>query len=220
VSTDHIIGSLLTELISSLDRPHVAGYHEPILTVFAIKIATISDRVDEYIQDSNISNITVDTEKGFVHEISDIREELSIINRVLAQQEEIWREFALDAWPDAENWPEGVNGRFILKKDQVSAHYGDDPENISSAESRNGSPRGMSEIRRHIEKPQYVIAKFKRRITDLDEDAERTEKSIQIRLDLGQKHLALRETRTVSVMSASVFAFTIIVCYQSLCPVC
>jgi Mg2+ and Co2+ transporter CorA len=68
----------------------------------------------------------------------------------------------------------------------------------------------MSEIRRHIEKPQYVIAKFKRRITDLDEDAERTEKSIQIRLDLGQKHLALRETRTVSVMSASVFAFTII----------
>ncbi|KAH7322717.1 hypothetical protein B0I35DRAFT_476638 [Stachybotrys elegans] len=210
VSTDHIIGLLLTELITSLDRPNIAGYYEPILTVFAKEIATISVNVDEYIRDSNIGNITVEMEKGFVHDISDIREELSMMNRVLSQQEEIWREFALDAWPDAENWPEGVNGRFILKKDRTSAHHRDAPGDTTSSESDNLNDRKIAEIRRQIEKPQYVIAKFKRRIADLDEDAERVEKSIQIRLDLVQKHLALRETRSMSVMSASVFAFTII----------
>jgi hypothetical protein len=182
------IGVLLSHLIDFLDRPVMAGLSEPILNIFEKSIIALSNEVNEYIRSENIHDFSLDKERQYYHEIGDIREELSMIKSVLFQQEEMWKEFISNAWPDC--WKDG----------RLSAPSNDDKETW-----------------RKIARPQVQFPKFNRRIAQLDEDAQRVEDSISIRLDLKAKHAGMRQTQasireahSTAVMSAAVFGFTIV----------
>ncbi|KAI1172377.1 hypothetical protein F4777DRAFT_590564 [Nemania sp. FL0916] len=107
-----------------------------------------------------------------------------MIQTVLFQQEEIWKEFTYNTWP--QYWPDGEDGRF-------RPPFSED-----------------ADIWREIAKPQSQFPKYRKRFEKLDDDAERVERHILVQLDLKQKHATMKETHTATVMSAAIVGFTVI----------
>lgn len=189
VTCKHLIGILSSDCINSLESIRDPNSRDPgIFAIFARSIARVSEEVTIYLTPGNMGDINIQKEKDFLHHIEDIRDELSMIQTVLIQQEEVWREFMFATWPDA--WPNGPEGPF--KPPQASEGAQD------------------TKVWKIIQRPQQQLPKFKRRLQKLDDDAQRVQRSIELRLDLKQKHASLNEARLASLMSASVFGFTIV----------
>lgn len=184
------IALILSHLVNIVERPETANLQESFLHTFEKSIVNVAEDVSAYLKDMEVSKISIEAEKGYLHNISDIREELAMIQLVLTQQEEVWREFMSNAWPEL--WPSGTNGRMTTPLDL---------EYFS---------RDRREVWRLIMRPQSQFQKYRRQIDRLNEDATRVEASIITKLDLKQKHASLREAHTAAVMSAMVFGFTII----------
>jgi len=177
------IGKFLSVVVDSFDRPISAGLSEPILNIFEKSITNLSEEVNEYLKSIDVEDLEVEKEKRYFHEISDIREELSMIKLILSQQEEVWKDYLTNAWPDY--W---VDGRFIAPLE----------------------PENHREDWRIITRPQRQFQRWRARIERLDENAERVEKSISTGLDLKQKYATLHESHSTAVMSAAIFGFSII----------
>lgn len=189
-----LVGILLSNCVNQLvkfgDTEHWGRLN--LFTVFTRSIALMgSERLNKYVGSEEMGHISIDSEKQFLHEIEDIREQLSMIKTVLFEQEEVWRDFAYSTWPDY--WPAGPEGKF-RPPSQPSLQ-----NNFREEEKWN-----------IIQRPQQQFPKFKRRLQKLDEDAERVQKSIELKLDLKARHASLKEARSASVVRAAVFGFTII----------
>ncbi|KAE9365876.1 hypothetical protein N431DRAFT_487767 [Stipitochalara longipes BDJ] len=189
------IGMFLSDLVDVFDRPSMAGLSEPVFTIFEKAIAKLSEEVNGYLESTLVEDININKEKRFLHDIDDIREELSMMRTVLFQQEEVWKEFANKTWP--QYWPDGPDGRFKT------------PERPKDLDERT-TPRNHQEIWSKIRRPQIQFPKFKRRIAKLDDDAERVERAIDRKLDLKAKHASINEAHSTAIMSAAVFGFTIV----------
>ncbi|KAI1380966.1 hypothetical protein F4677DRAFT_405243 [Hypoxylon crocopeplum] len=183
---DKAIGRILSLVVDRFDRPSMPELPEPILSVFSKSISAVAEEVNEYTSSTEFDNISIEREKRFLHDINDIREEIAMMETVLFQQEEIWKEFTYNTWP--EFWPDGEDGRF--RPPFNDANDGD--------------------IWREIAKPQSQFPKYRKRFQRLDEDAERVERHIFVQLDLKQKHAAIKEAHTATVMSAAIVGFTVI----------
>ena len=59
-------------------------------------------------------------------------------------------------------------------------------------------------------KTQTQLSKFRRRIEQLGEDAERVRETILTKLDWKQKHAGLKEAHAAAIISAAVLGFTIV----------
>lgn len=190
-----------TTKVSLMSLPIESDKHQRIFKVFSRSIALISDQVSEYLDDEDVDNITAAREHGYIHRIQDIREEISMIRSIILQQEEVWRDFVSNAWPDC--WKEDSYGHTTFR-------YTANPKiNGSRGKSRRArfDPKALFEV---IGQPQHLFKKYKQRLQRLDDDAARVERSIELRLDLKQKHASLREARKATLMSASVIGFTLI----------
>ncbi|KAF5848952.1 hypothetical protein GGP41_010088 [Bipolaris sorokiniana] len=183
------IGIMLSHFVDSLDRPSETGSGNPILHTFENFIASCAHAVDEYSRGDDLKKLDIDKEKKFLHDIDDIRGELGMIKRVILQQEEVWKFFASNAWP--EHWSSGAEGRMVVKDDEGRSIEEEDEWQL-------------------ILRAQTQFDRFRRRIAQLDEDAARMEKSIIAKLDLKQKHASLQESHATAVMSAAVLGFTVI----------
>ena len=117
-----------------------------------------------------MKNIKIDKEKKFMHQISDIREELLMIKSIIMQQQEIWK----DCWEDC-----------FENKSKDSSKAQDIWKGVTS-ETR-------SWLESILERPRTQIPKFLRRIDKIDKDAERVENWISSQLDLKVKHAGLKE---------------------------
>lgn len=184
------IGVILSHLIDRLDTPMKLGSSDTILNTFEKSITVVSHKVDLYSRGEGVESIQVDKEKAFLHEIDDIREELTMLKRVVGQQEEVWKEFASSAWP--EYWSD-ESGKMLIKH----------------AEWRAFAP-DVSDEWRMVIRPQSQFERFYRRIGQLDEDAERAQNSILLKVDLMAKKASMQETHATAIMSAAVFGFTVI----------
>ncbi|KAF1959699.1 hypothetical protein CC80DRAFT_308762 [Byssothecium circinans] len=189
----HAVGELLSLLVDTLDRPVMAGLSEPIFNVFEKSISTLSEQVNQYLKVPDVEAVRIEEEKRFFHEIGDIREELSMINSVLFQQEEVWKEFVSNVWP--EHWKDG---RLIIPLTD---------ERPSGQWQKSKPPTDKWRI---IARPQTQFSKFRRRLEKIDDDAQRVENSISKSLDLKAKHASIREAHSTAVMSSAVFGFTVI----------
>ncbi|KAH7552729.1 hypothetical protein BM1_08680 [Bipolaris maydis] len=183
------IGILLSHFVDNLDRPSETGSGNPVFHTFENFIASCALVVDEYSRGDDLKKLDIDKERRFLHDIDDIRGELGMIKRVILQQEEVWKTFASNAWP--EHWSSGAEGRMVVKDDE-------------------GRSLEEEEEWQLILRAQTQFDRFRRRIAQLDEDAARMEKSIMAKLDLKQKHASLQESHATAVMSAAVLGFTVI----------
>ncbi|KAH9895441.1 hypothetical protein F4778DRAFT_272511 [Xylariomycetidae sp. FL2044] len=189
---DVFIGRLLSRFVDTLDRPKMLGLSEPIFSVFSKSIAIVAEDVNRYTRTAEFDDISIEKETQYLHVINDIREEIAMIQTVLFQQEEVWKEFVYNTWPDAED------------------RYFQGPGRSQTQSKIWRPPEAQSELWREIFKPQSQFPKFRRRFEKLDEDAERVERNILVKLDLKQKHASIKETHTATVMSAAIVGFTVI----------
>lgn len=191
------IGCSLTYLIESLERPELWSslpysiQKEPILNAFEKAVTLVVEDVNNYADSVGITKINIEEERNYLHQINDILEELSMIKRVLLQQEDVWKSFANNAWP--EYWPNGEDGRMVVPREDWGKFQADERNEWKT-----------------IIKAQSLFEKYRRRLSQLNEDAERVERSIIIKLDLKQKHTSLQESHSTAVMSAAVLGFTIV----------
>jgi len=190
------LGMLLSDLVDCLERPVNTGLSASIFSIFEKAISKLSDDVNEYTEITSVETINIKMERKFLHDIDDVREELSMISTVLFQQEEVWKEFVNRTWP--QYWPDGPNGRFKP------------PERLEVTVDETSKHPVPPEVWRKIQKPQNQFAKFKRQISKLDADAERVARAIDRKLDLKATHASLKESHTTAIMSAAIFGFTII----------
>ncbi|KAI0861352.1 hypothetical protein F4860DRAFT_177526 [Xylaria cubensis] len=190
------IAIILKHLVELFDTPQ-SDTTKSLLRIYENVLSAISEDVNEYVKSVLIEDIDVDKEKGFFHQISDFREELSMIKSILAEQEEVWVEFMSSRWPNQ-------------RLDQQQG-YRQNNEEIKGEISQE-LPSGVNDEAtwRKICRPRVLFNKYRRRITKLEEDAERVERNITTKLDLKQKHAAMREAHSTAIISAAVLGFTII----------
>ncbi|KAI0857113.1 hypothetical protein F4860DRAFT_506316 [Xylaria cubensis] len=178
----------LGELVDRFNTPRPGG--ETLLKAYENALVFISQDVNEYTKSLLIEDIDLEQEKALFHQISDLREELSMIKYVLSQQETVWNEYTSHMWPT-----------------QVP---GQQSSRDSSTRSARDKEMEESVIPRQLLRTKAKFSQYNRRITKLEEDAERVERNISTKLDLRQKHAIMREAHSAAMLSATVFGFTII----------
>jgi hypothetical protein len=182
------IALLLADMITSTGKSSKIG---DIFTIYERALTDVSDQVDGYLRDISMEGVHIETEKDCLHRIIDIQEELSMVKRVIVQQQDIWKDFACKAWP--EYWSNDQDGKLSIRTEQYKAFSAKD-----------------AEFWIKVQWIDSVFKKYFRRIDQLDEDAQRVERSITAMLDLKTKHATMREAHTTAVMSAAVLGFTIV----------
>lgn len=182
------IGLIISDLVNLLEDPIPDSPEDPILSIYEEYIASVGEEADLYSRGLGLATINLEKERLYLHDINDARVELAMIKRVIVQQETVWKEFVRDVWPDY--WD--------AERMHVPA---DDRHNMNSREREEWAK---------IVRPQAQFESYRRRIEQLDEDAERVERLILAKLDLKQKHTSLREAHATGIMSAAVLGFTII----------
>jgi hypothetical protein len=155
---------------------------------FEKAITQVSENVNAYLEAGGIESIKLEEEEDYLHQIDDVREELSMIKRTLLQQEDVWKEFASSTWP--EYWTTGYMA--------------------IPAETMGQIPYAQRRVLNNIIQPQKLFAKYKRQMSQLEEDAERVRDQILTKLELKAKHAGIREAHSSAIMSAAVLGFTII----------
>lgn len=191
------IGMIMTRFIDSLDNPALWGSdrkwkgRQPLLDAFDKAITLLVEDVNKYTDSVGITKISIEAERKYLHEINDIFEELSMIKNVLLVQENVWKSFASNAWPHY--WPNGEEGRMVIPREDWASFSADDTR----------------EWKRIIE-AQSLFERYRRRMSHLNENAERVERVMLIKLDLKQKHTSLQESHSTAIMSAAVLGFTIV----------
>ncbi|GAW15172.1 hypothetical protein ANO14919_045810 [Xylariales sp. No.14919] len=191
------IAYFLNEAVRHLETPAV-GPEGSLLRTYENALVVISEEVSQYTKSTRFEDIDLDKEKDLFHQISDLREEVSMIKSVLAEQEEVWTEFMRLMGPNKELYQQ--QGRHSSTGDGMSDTVSESGSGITERDSRWGE----------LWQLQTQFDKYKRRTRKLEEDAERVEKNILTMLDLKQKHAAMREAHSTAVLGATVFGFTII----------
>lgn len=203
-TAEEIVGILLSKLLVDADvvlQDERAVNLPRLATVFARSIARVQRSVDEYVQVLGVSDIT--RERQFLRDIEDIREEVSMIQTVLIQQEGIWKEFAYRSWP--KSWTNGYEGKF-------EPNWEDEwnPSKDNHGYRPDVKMHQVQEKWRVIQRPQEYFSRIRTQLNKLDHDAERVQRSVELKLELKQRHESLTEARKASLMGASVLGFTIV----------
>lgn len=184
---DLLVGLILSECVNNLNtRPRI-GLSRPVFGVFENSISRMSADVREYTKVEALSKNSIDSEKRFILEINDIREELSMIKSVLLEQEQVWQRFMKVRFPEL--WPNSPGDPFV-----IPPHFNE---------------RVLTIIKK-LERPRAQFTTYKRQIAILEADAERVANSIHVQLDLKSKHASLKEAHLATLMSSAVIGFTII----------
>lgn len=210
------IGIILSYFIDGLDRPYSDGSGEPILDAFEKSVAEVVQEVDEYSRGKEANTFDIEKERIYLHHIEDIRAELGMIRRIILQQEEVWKAYVSQAWPKFWNRAEG---RLVYRNEYYrassfssspSSDNDDDDDGENNTKGKSKSTSKVDDEWQAIMRAQSQFDRYRRRIGQLDEDVQRMENSIMIKLDLKQKHASLQESHATAVMSAAVLGFTVI----------
>ena len=111
---------LLSTFIGLLEQSTLSGLPEPALNIFQKSTTKIRDEVDKDFANASSEDqrALADKERELFHNISDVREELSMIGWVVYEQAEVWTELMAvlktKFQPDTiskDEWESTVNGR-------------------------------------------------------------------------------------------------------------
>ncbi|KAI1133285.1 hypothetical protein F5Y10DRAFT_228685 [Nemania abortiva] len=191
------IALILKSIVERFDKPVGLGDSKSLLKIYENELSVISEEVNQYMKSAVVKDIDIEQEKAFFHQISDLREEVSMIKSVLAEQEEVWKEFMGSMWPN-----QGLGQRQNRKLNA------EEMESIALQQFPSGfeTQGEWNEVWR----PQALFNKYRRRIAKLEEDSERVERNISTKLDLKQKHAAMKEAHSAAILSTAVAGFTVI----------
>ena len=83
------IGLLLADQIDNFGKTQANDSFPAPLDIFETGVVRVMSSVDEYMEPDTSETLEIKTERGFMHDISDIRSELVMIDEILLEQERI-----------------------------------------------------------------------------------------------------------------------------------
>ncbi|KAI1360900.1 hypothetical protein F5Y08DRAFT_331250 [Xylaria arbuscula] len=184
---------LLSKIMEHFGSP-AQGADKQLLRIYENALVTISEDVNQYTKHALVEDIDLDKEKFLSHQIKDLREELSMIKSVIFEQEEVWNEWMNVARPNGNPY-QPQNSGSLLEELIGEIRLGDSADEIIQGQDRQTRAK---------------FSKYRRRITKIEQDAERVEHNISVQLELKQKHATIKEAHSTAILSATVFGFTII----------
>jgi hypothetical protein len=157
------------------------GVRRSALDHFELRIVGILNEAHTYISMGESGRVNFDQERYLIHVVSDVRSELAMIRYVLAEQELLIDEFIREL--------SGSANRLFWPKQE--------PEYlVPGVRKLNGS--------------KHVIHEYNRRVSKIDSDAERIEKSIQDMLNLKRTHASIKDAHSSLVLGTAVIGFTVV----------
>ena len=194
------------------------------LDIFETSVVSILSDVNSYMKRTKPGEIDYHKEREFLHDLSDIRSELVMIQDILGQQKEVLNSLLNDCTEakvaktndsliaDA---IDRLNTERLKDKLPSGAEPGPVPMNATSSKTRPPSRRPSesfpsSWVKLKLEKAQTTLAKYQRRVIKIDADAERVEKAVQDKLDLKRTYASIKDAHISLLLSTAVIGFTII----------
>ncbi|KAJ4293306.1 hypothetical protein N0V90_008588 [Kalmusia sp. IMI 367209] len=114
-----ITALVFSEFINSLDGPNYAGLQESVFHVFEKAVANVYDQVKSYMKENTLDQIDIRKEMKFLHQITDIRDELAMIKNVITDQAEVWTQFYEDLKDEIPKWDDNNRRIAIRPKEQI-----------------------------------------------------------------------------------------------------
>lgn len=181
------------KLVERFDSPG-QGTEGPIPRTYENALVAISEEMNQYTKNALVGEIVLDQEKSLFHQISDLREELSMIKSVLTAQEEVWNEYM----------------NVVESNGETNQQLDDDSFEVWTIKSLGleGTEREITAGQNRRTRAKF--SKYNRRIAKIEQDAERVEHNISTKLELKQKNATVKEAHSTAILSATVFGFTII----------
>lgn len=163
----------------------------PTLNIFETAVVSILSRVDDYMKTQTKDGINIDKEGDFIHKISDIRDELAMIQSTLHQQDAVLEKLLMDP-----------------TRDDLSAAPPLPPEN---------HPALNKNVSMEVEEARQLISQYRKRVEKIERDAERIAQVIQDKLNLKrtaasmeEARASIQEARDAKLLSLLVIGFTLI----------
>lgn len=179
-----LTGLIIAHHISKLGEEH--DNISPPLDIFETSVFKLSLKVEEYLK---LPDPVIEKEYDFMFEISDIREELVMIQEILGQQLDIVTKLIEDV-------------ETLCSKEIPS-----DPEPIFR---RVDSGTLRTRAWRRVELSKVRVQQYIKRVDKIDANAERIEKRIQERLNLRRTFISIKDARASLTISTAIIGFTII----------
>ncbi|KAI0410198.1 hypothetical protein F5X98DRAFT_387866 [Xylaria grammica] len=192
---DISVGLIIADEISKFGGPQINGKFPSPLDIFETNIVGLLSEVDAYVNPSVKSPLEMIKEQKFLFEISDIQEELAMIQYILSQQLDILDKLIQDVehlGPDRAPFLGPVNC----------------PERVP-----NFSLNTLEDMKRkweEIKLSRIKIEAYQKRVEKLNGDAKRIESRIQDQLNLKRTHASIKEARSARILSAAVIGFTVV----------
>ncbi|CAI6334281.1 unnamed protein product [Periconia digitata] len=188
------MAAVITDYVHDFDNK--SNYNEdeqfiPTLSIFKRAVVSTLTGVDDYMAQREFD---AEVEYGFVHDISDIRDELAMILEVLVQQQDIIVQLLRD--PD-----------FVQGQKNATGTSAAEAHRASSEQKTKGK---TSEVHKKLMEAQEKISEYISTIKKLERDAERIGDVIQNKLNLRRTAASIAEAHHARLLSLSVFGFTII----------
>ncbi|KAF2666108.1 hypothetical protein BT63DRAFT_427903 [Microthyrium microscopicum] len=178
----------------------------PVLNIFETEVVSILSEVDNYMRVSKSSLPNIEVESGFMHDISDIRDELAMIQDVLSQQEDVLADLVDDADPTRNITSEEMFCKLMADGNVDKEH--------SPSSAQFDQEAALWERVHHAQKS---LVQYRKRIEKIDRDAERLQQLVQSKLDLKrtfasmqQAETSIQEARDSKLLSLVVIGFTIV----------
>lgn len=153
----------------------------PTLEIFYSAVASVLSDVDDYLGTESVSKLDIGKEKTFLHNISDIRNEVAMIQEILGQQEEILSSLINDIHHQR------------TKRDQPALENDDDER--------------AWDVINHA---KDLLNKYIKLTEKIDRDAERIEKAILDKLNLKRTHASIQDAHNSVILGAAVIGFTVV----------
>lgn len=185
------IGRILSYQVSSFGHRQANGEFPAPLDIFERSVIQILQEVDEYTSPRRVLRPEIEREQNFMFRISDIREELVMIQEVLHQQLEVFERFI----DDYETWDPKI--KELLRYDV---------ENSDLTVEMQSDIAAWEEVKN----TKTTIQRFQKRVKKIDGDAERVEKRIQDQLNLKRTHISINDARSSLLLGTAVIGFTVI----------
>jgi hypothetical protein len=180
-------------------------------------VATLSD-VRSYITNRVSQEIDIDIERELIDSISDIRNELDMIQAIMQQQEDVLDKFLFDKSKRSTKKCEGY--RQSIKEMNEKLQY----EGTQSWGQLNGwkdnirresdcilkEERHLEAFQDELEQAKMRLAKYTKHILKIDRDAEKIAKTIDDMLNLSRIEASIKEARNSVVIGWAALAFAIV----------
>ena len=164
------------------------GFQAP-LDYFELGVVRVLSSVANYVKETTLTSENMETELKVVEDIADIREELAMVNEILRQQEMVLDGFVAH-----------------IRRKNVK----ENPRHDSQAATEVKIPEA-------IEVAKSQIRMYRDRVSKIDRDAERADKTVQDRLNLKRTFASIRDSRasmsdakTSLLLAIAVIGFTVI----------